>query len=100
MISDVVTIKSATFSKPDWREESLKWLIKYEAVGIAFLEISSILSNSGVSTNSNLKGSAADLAKISSIRAALNSDPTRIFGNGLDMTLAELADEIRWSLTA
>jgi hyaluronoglucosaminidase len=100
MISDVVTIKSATFSKPDWREESLKWLIKYEAVGIAFLEIASILSNSGVSANSNLKGSAADLAKISSIRAALNSDPTRIFGNGLDMTLAELADEIRWSLTA
>jgi hyaluronoglucosaminidase len=100
MLSDVATIKSATFSKPDWREESLKWLIKYEAVGIAFLEIAKILSNSGVSANSNLKGSAADLAKISSIRAALNSDPTRIFGNGLDMTLAELADEIRWSLTA
>jgi hyaluronoglucosaminidase len=100
MLSDVATIKSATFSKPDWREESLKWLIKYEAVGIALLEIAKILSNSGVSANSNLKGSAADLAKISSIRAALNSDPTRIFGNGLDMTLAELADEIRWSLTA
>jgi hypothetical protein len=100
MLSDVATIKSATFSKPHWREESLKWLTKYEAVGIAFLEVAKILSSCGVSANSNLKGSAADLAKISSIRASLNSDPTRIFGNGLDMTLAELSDEIRWSLTA
>ena len=100
MLSDVETIKSAKFSQPLWREESLKWLTKYEAVGKAFLEVASILSNSGVSKNSNLKGSAADLAKINSIRASLNSDPTRIFGNGLDMTLAELADEIRWSLTA
>lgn len=100
MLIDVATIKSAAFSKSNWREESSKWLIKYEAVGIAFLEIANILSNCGVSTNSNLKGSAADLTKISSIRASLNSDPTRIFGNGLDMVLAELADEIRWSLTA
>ena len=100
MLSDVATIKSSKFSQPHWREESLKWLTKYEAVGIAFLEVAKILSNCGVSANSNLKGSAADLAKISSIRAALNSDPTRIFGNGLDMTLAELSDEIRWSLTA
>ena len=99
MLSDVATIKSAKFSQPNWREESLKWLIKYEAVGIAYLEIAKILSNCGVSANSNLKGTAADLAKISSIRETLNSDPTRIFGNGLDMTLAELADEIRWSLT-
>jgi hypothetical protein len=100
MLSDVATIKSATFSKPQWREESLKWLTKYEAVGTAFLEVAQILSSCGVSANSNLKGSAGDLTKISSIRATLNSDPTRIFGNGLDMTLAELADEIRWSLTA
>jgi hyaluronoglucosaminidase len=100
MLSDVSTIKSAKFSQPNWREESLKWLIKYEAVAIAFLEIANILSNCGISANSNLKGSAADLAKINSIRASLNSDPTRIFGNGQDMTLAELADEIRWSLTA
>lgn len=100
MLSDVATIKSATFSKPQWREESLKWLTKYEAVGTAFLEIAQILNSCGVSANSNLKGSVGDLTKISSIRAALNSDPTRIFGNGLDMTLAELADEIRWSLTA
>ena len=100
MLSDVATIKSATFSNPHWREESLKWLTKYEAVGIAFLEVAKILSSCGVSANSNLKGSAADLTKISSIRASLNSDPTRIFGNGLDMTLAELSDEIRWSLTA
>ena len=100
MLSDVATIKSAKFSQPNWREESLKWLTKYEAVGTAFLEIASILSSCGVSKNSNLKGSAADLTKINLIRASLNSDPTRIFGNGLDMTLAELADEIRWSLTA
>lgn len=100
MLRDVATIKSEAFSKPNWREESLRWLVKYEAVGIAFLEIAKILSSCGISANSNLKGSAADLAKISSIRTSLNSDPTRIFGNGLDMTLAELADEIRWSLTA
>ena len=100
MLSDVATIKSSGFSKPDWREESMKWLIKYEAVGKAFLQVATILSNCGISKNSNLKGSAADLATIHAIRESLNSDPTRIFGNGLDMTLAELADEIRWSLTA
>jgi len=100
MLKDVATIKSATFSQPLWREESLKWLTKYEAVGKALLEVASILSNSGISKNSNLKGSVADLAKINSIRASLNSDPTRLFGSSLDMTLAELADEIRWSLTA
>ena len=99
MLIDVATIKSAKFSQPQWREESLKWLTKYEAVGKAFLEIARILSNSGISKNSNLKGSAGDLATINSIQASLNSDPTRIFGNSLDMTLAELADEIRWSLT-
>ena len=100
MLSDVATIKSAQFSQPQWREESLKWLTKYEAVGKALQEIASILSNCGVSKNSNLSGTKTDLVTITSIRASLNSDPTRIFGNGLDMTLAELADEIRWSLTA
>lgn len=100
MLSDVATIKSAQFSQPQWREESLKWLTKYEAVGEALQEIASILSNCGVSKNSNLSGTKTDLVTITLIRASLNSDPTRIFGNGLDMTLAELADEIRWSLTA
>jgi hyaluronoglucosaminidase len=100
MLSDVATMKSAKFSKPHWREESLKWLTKYEAVGIALLEIARILSSCGISKNSNLSGTKADLDKINSIRASLNSDPTRLFGSGLDMTLAELADEIRWSLTA
>lgn len=100
MLSDVATIKSAQFSQPQWREESLKWLTKYEAVGKALQEIASILSNCGVSKNSNLSGTKTDLVTITLIRASLNSDPTRIFGNGLDMTLAELADEIRWSLTA
>ena len=100
MLRDVATIKSAEFSRPQWREESMKWLIKYEAVGKALLEIAKIVGNCGVSKNSNLSGSKADLDQITSIRASLNSDPTRLFGNGLDMTLAELGDEIRWSLTA
>ena len=100
MLNDVATIKSAQFSKPHWREESMKWLTKYEAVGKALLEIARIVGNCGVSKNSNLSGSKADLDQITTIRASLNSDPTRLFGSGLDMTLAELADEIRWSLTA
>ena len=100
MLKDVATIKSAQFSQPQWREESLKWLTKYEAVGKALEDVASILSKCGVSKNSNLSGTEVDLAVIKSIRASLNSDPTRIFGSGLDMTLAELADEIRWSLTS
>ena len=100
MLRDVATIKSAEFSRPHWREESLKWLTKYEAVGKALLEIARIVGNCGVSKNSNLSGSKADLDQITTIRASLNSDSTRLFGSGLDMTLAELADEIRWSLTA
>ena len=100
MLRDVATIKSPQFSKPHWREESMKWLTKYEAVGIALLEIARIVGSCGVSKNSNLSGSKADLDQITSIRASLNSDPTRLFGNGLDMTLAELGDEIRWSLKA
>ena len=100
MLRDVATIKSSEFSKPQWREESLKWLTKYEAVGKALLEIARIVGNCGVSKNSNLSGSKVDLDQITAIRASLNSDPTRLFGSGLDMTLAELADEIRWSLTA
>jgi hyaluronoglucosaminidase len=78
MMKDVATIKSAQFSQPQWREESLKWLTKYEAVGIALQEIAGILSSCGVSKNSNLSGSKADLAVIKSIRASLNSDPTKI----------------------
>ena len=100
MLRDVATIKSAEFSRPQWREESSKWLTKYQAVGKALLEIARIVRNCGVSKNSNLSGSKADLDQITTIRASLNSDPTRLFGSGLDMTLAELADEIRWSLTA
>ena len=100
MLRDVATIKSAEFSRPQWREESSKWLTKYQAVGKALLEIARIVRNCGVSKNSNLSGSKADLDQITTIRASLNSDPTRLFGNGLDMTLAELGDEIRWSLTA
>jgi hyaluronoglucosaminidase len=100
MLNDVATINSAQFSQPHWREESLKWLTKYEAVGKALQEVASILSSCGVSKNSNLSGTKENLVTITSIRASLNSDPTRIFGSGLDMTLAELADEIRWSLTA
>ena len=100
MLRDVATIKSAEFSRPQWREESSKWLTKYQAVGKALLEIARIVRNCGVSKNSNRSGSKADLDQITTIRASLNSDPTRLFGNGLDMTLAELGDEIRWSLTA
>ena len=100
MMRDVAKIKSAEFSRPQWREESLKWLTKYEAVGKALLEIARIVGNCGVSKNANLSGSKVDLDQITAIRASLNSDPTRLFGSGLDMTLAELADEIRWSLTA
>lgn len=100
MLRDVATIKSAEFSRPQWRKESSKWLTKYEEVGKALLEIARIISHCGVSKNSNLSGSKVDLDQITEIRAFLNSDPTRLFGNGLDMTLAELGDEIRWSLTA
>lgn len=100
MLRDVATIKSAEFSRPQWRAESLKWLTKYEDVGKALLKIARIVGNCGVSKNSNLSGSKVDLDEIHSIRASLNSDPTRLFGSGLDMTLAELADEIRWSLMA
>ncbi len=76
-----------------WRAiypEISPWLSKYKMVAEALLEIASIL-RSTTFTNGRLKGSADAAEQVKQIRISLAQNPTRIFGDGLDLVLGELA---------
>ena len=81
-------------SKEEWIKESQRWLNKYEKVADALSDIAQILERSKVAPQGNLIGSARDADVVRQIRNSLGADQTRIFGDGLDLTLGELATEL------
>jgi hypothetical protein len=94
MKSNVATLRSPSCSMPDWISESERWLVKYEKVADSLAEIAMILERASVGPHGGLLGTSADIELVKQIRISLAQDPTRIFGDGLDLTLGELATEL------
>lgn len=87
----VITDKDFTW--PEVIDEIKPWLNKYQATGIALMRLSQILLDCSYRSG-RLHGSAEQIAEVMQIKNSLRQDPTRIFGDGLDMALGELATEL------
>ena len=88
-----LVISSADFSWPELRREIGPWLNKYRNVGRALLEVSKIISSAHFNAG-RLQGTDDLSNSVKKIRNSLAQDPTRIFGDGLDLVLGELATEL------
>lgn len=86
-------IASSKFSWPQLRDEIGPWLNKYRNVGIALNEVAHVLSQAR-SVDGRLQGTVELSEAVRKIRNSLAQDPTRIFGDGLDLVLGELATEL------
>lgn len=86
-------ITASTFSWPALRTEVTPWLEKYRKVGIALRDVAAVL-NSASFTNGRIVGNTESAEQIRTIRISLAQDPTRIFGDGLDLVLGELTTEL------
>jgi hypothetical protein len=86
-------INDDSFSLPDLRREIDPWLRKYKQVGLALFEVSKILQRATFS-NGRIVGLSGMAEEVKAIRISLAQNPTRIFGDGLDLVLGELATEL------
>ena len=86
-------ITSTDFSWPELRKEIGPWLNKYRNVGRALLEVSKVISSANFNSG-RLQGTDELSSTVKKIRNSLAQDPTRIFGDGLDLVLGELATEL------
>ncbi|NDA83763.1 MAG: hypothetical protein EBY00_03485, partial [Actinobacteria bacterium] len=82
-------ITSTDFSWPELRKEIGPWLNKYRNVGRALLEVSKVISSANFNSG-RLQGTDELSSTVKKIRNSLAQDPTRIFGDGLDLVLGEL----------
>lgn len=86
-------ITSKDFSWREIQQEILPWLAKYKMVAEALLDVAKILKATTF-VNGRLKGSTEMSEQVKQIRISLAQNPTRIFGDGLDLVLGELATEL------
>jgi hyaluronoglucosaminidase len=86
-------ITSSDFSWTELRKEIGPWLNKYRNVGHALLEVSKIILSAQF-LGGRLQGTDELSNAVRKIRNSLAEDPTRIFGDGLDLVLGELATEL------
>jgi hypothetical protein len=93
MFASHQTINAVDFSYPELRAEIGPWLTKYRAVAEALTQISTILKQSSFEKG-RLTGTHQMADQVRQIRISLALDPTRIFGDGLDLVLGELATEL------
>lgn len=77
-----------------WLVESERWRIKFDKVATALLVIADVLERADTNDRGGLIGNGSDINQILELRNSLASDQTRIFGDGLDLTLGELATEL------
>lgn len=87
-------INSSEFSNQKLRLEIMKWLTKFANTGIALKEIRKILMNVEINDSKMLVKNHVLSNQIIEQKEFLAGDPTRIFGDGLDMMLGELAAEL------
>jgi hyaluronoglucosaminidase len=91
--SNYQRINSSNFTWPEITSEISRWLKKYREVGQALLKVAEVLKASQFS-DGRIRGSVELANQVREIRNSLAKDPTRIFGDGLDLTLGELATEL------
>lgn len=87
-------INSSEFSNQKLRLEVMKWLTKFANVGNVLSEVGRILLNVEIDGSKKLVKNHALSNQITKHKEFLADDPTRIFGDGLDMMLGELAAEL------
>ncbi len=88
------TISSENFCAPLLRQEIAPWLDKYSR-GADWLEgMASVLDECVPVAGKGLHGPKAGHAKLLELRAELNATTRKLFGDGFDIMLGELAGEI------
>ena len=86
-------ITSMDFSWREIQPEIAPWLSKYKLVAEALLDVAKILEATTF-VKGRINGSAEMAEQVRKIRISLAQNPTRIFGDGLDLVLGELATEL------
>lgn len=86
-------MNNESFSLPSLRREIEPWLRKYHQVGRALFDVSKILQRATFS-DGRILGLPGMAEEVKAIRISLAQNPTRIFGDGLDLVLGELATEL------
>jgi hyaluronoglucosaminidase len=86
-------ISSKEFSWPEIQPEIAPWLAKYKMVADALIDVAKILEATKF-VKGRINGSAEMAEQVRKIRISLAQNPTRIFGDGLDLVLGELATEL------
>ena len=90
-------ITAADFCAPLIRAEIQPWLDKY-VLGASWLErMAAVLSTCSVGADGQLTASSAAGVELNDIRANLNTNARRLFGDGFDIMLGELAAEIAYT---
>lgn len=95
LMSSVINILvSERFSNQRLRVEMAKWLTKYENTLKSLEQILELVAEVSVNPDGSLRAPQYVELEIRKIKEFLANDPTRIFGDGLDMLLGELAAEL------
>ena len=94
MKSDVETINSLHFSRPDWRSEALPWIEKYAQGEKAIRGITEILERATPRKDGRLNAPAGSREKLWKIWSSLSENQTRLFGDSFILFVGELAAEI------
>lgn len=87
-------INSSEFSNQKLRTEIMKWLTKFADTGITLSEVGKILMKVEIDDSGKLVKNHVLSNQITKQKEFLAGDPTRIFGDGMDMMLGELAAEL------
>jgi hyaluronoglucosaminidase len=94
LLSASKVLNSEKFSNLNLQGEISKWLIKFENTGHALKKISSQLNQVVIEHDGQIKSDPILADFIHQQKRFLANDPTRVFGDGLDMLLGELATEL------
>lgn len=87
-------ISAPTFSNQKLQLEVGRWLNKFQNVGASLRNLAELLNQVETKAEGQLIANNDLATGINEIRDFLAQDPTRIFGDGLDMMLGELAAEL------
>lgn len=94
MAKVVKVLSGDQFSNQKLKLEIVKWLTKYENTQKSLVRILELMSEISINHEGLINANENVELEVRKIKEFLANDPTRIFGDGLDMLLGELAAEL------
>lgn len=90
-------LNSPEFCAPDFLNDVKPWLVKYEMGGQWLNRVAAVLDSAVAHDDKSLHAPLASREELITIRGELNNNPRRLFGDGFDIMLGELAFEISFN---